>query len=151
MINVILVEPRIPQNTGNIGRLCLCCDAKLHLIRPFGFILNSRALKRAGMDYFNEIDLHIWDNLEAFWEAFPINLNHYFLSTKAQKSHFEAKFSAESFLYFGREDAGLSEDILKKYKHQAYKIPMQNNARSLNLSNAVSIVVYEAIRQNLAL
>ncbi len=156
MINIVLHEPRIPQNTGNIGRLCLALDAKLHLIYPLGFVLDDKGLKRAGMDYFKEIALVKWDNLAHFVSANPIDKWHFFLSTKAQKSYFEAQFcesqgkraqNNEIFLHFGREDKGLPSDLLNAYFAQTYKIPMQNNARSLNLSNAVSIVAYEAVRQ----
>lgn len=147
MINIILHEPRIPQNTGNIGRLCLAINARLHLIYPLGFVIDDKGLKRAGMDYFREITLIKWDNLEHFLSINPINERHFFLSTKAQKSYFNAKFCDECFLHFGREDKGLPINLTNTYFAQTYKIPMQNNARSLNLSNAVSIVAYEAIRQ----
>lgn len=156
MINIILHEPRIPQNTGNIGRLCLALNARLHLIYPLGFVIDDKGLKRAGMDYFREVALVKWDNLEHFISANPIDSRHFFLSTKAQKCYFEAKFgesqgkmeqNSEIFLHFGREDKGLPSDLLSTYFAQTYKIPMQNNARSLNLSNAVSIVAYEALRQ----
>ena len=156
MINIILHEPRIPQNTGNIGRLCLALNAKLHLIYPLGFVIDDKGLKRAGMDYFREVALIKWDSLEHFLRENPIDSRHFFLSTKAQKCYFEAKFGAfqgknaqhsEIFLHFGREDKGLPNDLLSTYFAQTYKIPMQNNARSLNLSNAVSIVAYEAFRQ----
>lgn len=157
MINIILHEPRIPQNTGNIGRLCLALDAKLHLIYPLGFVLDDKGIKRAGMDYFREVALVKWDNFAHFVSANPIDKSHFFLSTKAQKSYFEAKFcdlqsdsqsaKSEIFLHFGREDKGLPSDLLSTYFAQTYKIPMQNNARSLNISNAVSAVAYEALRQ----
>lgn len=184
MLNIVLCEPRIPQNTGNIGRLCLALNARLHLIYPLGFVLDDKWLKRAGMDYFNEIELVKWESLEAFLKAQNLgksresyldscddsqdsreshqNLRdlsdsqnpkishesrYSFLTTKATKSHFEAHFSDECFLIFGREDAGLPKWLLDAYPAQCFKIPMQNNARSLNLSNAVSIVAYEAVRQ----
>lgn len=147
MLNIVLHEPRIPQNTGNIGRLCLALNARLHLIYPLGFVLNDRHLKRAGMDYFSEIELIKWDNFRAFECENPIDSHHFFLSTKANQSYFEAQFCDECFLHFGREDKGLPLDLLNAYFTQTYKIPMQNNARSLNLSNAVSIVAYEAVRQ----
>ncbi|RDU65552.1 tRNA (cytidine(34)-2'-O)-methyltransferase [Helicobacter sp. MIT 14-3879] len=147
MINVVLLEPRIPQNTGNIGRLCLATNSKLHLIHPLGFILDDRGLKRAGMDYFKDINLIQWDSLSLFLQSNKIADNHFFLSTKAQKNYFDAKFCDECFLYFGREDRGLPEELIKSNFSQVFKIPMFNNARSLNLSNSVSIVVYEAIRQ----
>lgn len=147
MLNIILHEPRIPQNTGNIGRLCLAINARLHLIYPLGFVLNDKNLKRAGMDYFSKIELVRWDNLETFINANPIDKSHFFLSTKAKQHHFEAHFMDECFLHFGREDKGLQMNLINAYFTQTYKIPMQNDARSLNLSNAVSIVAYEAIRQ----
>ena len=155
-INIVLHEPRIPQNTGNIGRLCLALNARLHLIYPLGFVIDDKGLKRAGMDYFREVALVKWDSLEHFLRENAIDSRHFFLSTKAQTNYFEAKFgksqgtitqNAEIFLHFGREDKGLPNDLLNAYFAQTYKIPMQNNARSLNLSNAVSIVAYEAFRQ----
>lgn len=147
MINIVLVEPRIPQNTGNIGRLALASNARLHLIYPLGFILDSKGIKRAGMDYFNDVDLKKWDNLESFWEENKINENHFFFTTKANKNHFDANFNDDCFLYFGREDMGLDNKILQENKDKLLKIPMFNNARSLNLANSVSIAVYEVIRQ----
>ncbi|RAX53172.1 RNA methyltransferase [Helicobacter sp. 16-1353] len=148
MINIVLVEPRIPQNTGNIGRLCLAINARLHLIYPLGFMLDSKAIKRSGMDYFRYVDLIKWDNLSDFWEANPIDDNHFFLSTKAEKYYFDIHYNNECFLYFGREDLGLDIKILESNKDRLLKIPMFNNARSLNLSNCVSIVAYEVLRQN---
>lgn len=148
MINIILVEPRIPQNTGNISRVCLAANARLHLIYPLGFVLNDRAIKRSGMDYFKHIDLVKWSNLDDFWDTYPIDNNHFFLSTKANKAYFDTNYNSECFLYFGREDAGLDEKILESNKDRLLKIPMFNNTRSLNLANSVSIVVYEVLRQN---
>ncbi len=147
MINIVLVEPRIPHNTGNIGRLALASNSRLHLIYPLGFILDSKGIKRAGMDYFNEVDLIKWDSLESFWEENKINENHFFFTTKANKNYFDATFNDNCFLYFGREDMGLDNKILQENKDKLLKIPMFNNARSLNLSNSVSIAVYEVIRQ----
>ena len=147
MLNIILHEPRIPHNTGNIGRLCLALNARLQLIYPLGFTIDDKHLKRAGLDYFDKITLVKWDNLEAFLGANPIDSRHFLLSTKANRSYFEAKFCDECFLHFGREDKGLPMSLINAHFSQTYKIPMQNNARSLNLSNAVSIVAYEAIRQ----
>lgn len=147
MINIVLVEPRIPQNTGNIGRLALASNSRLHLIYPLGFILDSKGIKRAGMDYFNEVDLIKWDSLESFWEENKINENHFFFTTKANKNYFDANFNDNCFLYFGREDMGLDNKILQENKDKLLKIPMFNNARSLNLANSVSIAVYEVIRQ----
>ena len=148
MINVVLVEPRIPQNTGNIGRICLASNARLHLIYPLGFLLDSRGLKRAGMDYFNNVDLVKWDNLESFWQQHKINKNHFFFTTKASKNYFDVNFDSECFLYFGREDKGLDSSVLEANKDNLVTIPMFNQARSINLANSVSIAVYEVIRQN---
>lgn len=149
-LHIVLHEPRIPQNTGNIGRLALATNATLHLIHPLGFVLDSRHLRRAGMDYFAQIKLFEWDNATNFFSTHSENLAHFFFSTKARKSHFEADFSGdEAFLHFGREDSGLDSALLAAFAESSYKIPMFNNARSLNLANSVSIVVYEALRQNL--
>ena len=148
MINIVLVEPRIPQNTGNIGRLCLASNAKLHLIYPLGFLLDSKGLRRAGMDYFKYVDLAKWDNLTSFWQQHKINKNHFFFTTKANKNYFDVNFNSECFLYFGREDKGLDSSILESNKDNLVKIPMFNKARSINLANSVSIAVYEVIRQN---
>ncbi|MGX2982344.1 tRNA (cytidine(34)-2'-O)-methyltransferase [Helicobacter sp. 23-1045] len=149
MLNIVLHEPRIPHNTGNIGRLCLALNARLHLIYPLGFTIDDKHLKRAGMDYFEKISLVKWDNFGAFERDNPIDLNHFFLSTKANRSYFEARFADGCFLHFGREDKGLPLELINAHFAQTYKIPMQNNARSLNLSNAVSIVAYEVVRQNM--
>ncbi len=149
MINIVLHEPRIPQNTGNIGRLCLALNARLHLIHPLGFVLSDRALKRAGMDYFAQVELVEWERLGAFLAENALNPTHFLLSTKAQKSYFTARFGAECYLHFGREDRGLPENLLAAHPNRAFRIPMENDARSLNLANAVAIVAYEAYRQNL--
>ena len=148
MIHIILIEPRIPQNTGNIGRLCVGANAMLHLIHPLGFNLDEKALKRAGMDYWENLNKKEWDNLEHFWGSYPIDSNHFFLSTKSSKPYYEASFKQECFLYFGREDAGIDEDILRDHWDQTLTIPMAKIARSLNLATSVGIVLYEAIRQN---
>ncbi|MCE3039582.1 tRNA (cytidine(34)-2'-O)-methyltransferase [Helicobacter anatolicus] len=147
MINIVLVEPRIPQNTGNIGRLCVAGNARLHLIHPLGFCTDEKALKRAGMDYWKNLEVYEWQNLQDFWSHYPINHQHFFLSTKANKNYYDAPFQNECFLYFGREDAGLNTEILQKYSKQVYKIPMQKNIRSINLATSVGAVLYEAIRQ----
>lgn len=148
MFNIVLVEPRIPQNTGNIGRLCVACWARLHLIYPLGFNLSQKELKRAGLDYWERLELFEWENLQSFWQNFPPNSQHFFLSTKGKKYHFEASFSKECFLYFGREDAGLNEEILQAFSSQTLKLPMKEGNRSINLATSVGAVLYEAIRQN---
>lgn len=147
MLNIVLIEPRIPQNTGNIGRLCVALNANLHLVHPLGFSISQKELKRAGMDYWQSLNYFEWDNLDHFWQANPLDSNHFFLSTKANKIYFDANFKDNCFLYFGREDAGINEAILKNNMDKVFKIPMQNNARSLNLANSVAIVAYEALRQ----
>lgn len=148
MINIVLIEPRIPQNTGNIGRLCLCTNSILHLIHPLGFKIDSKYIKRSGMDYFNKITLFQWDSLEHFFKNNAINDDHFFISTKGNKIYFDIKFNKDCFIYFGREDAGIPNEILNENKEKVLRIPMFNNARSLNLANSVGIVTYEIIRQN---
>ncbi|STP13193.1 RNA methylase [Helicobacter mustelae] len=148
MIHIVLIEPRIPQNTGNIGRLCVAAGARLHLIHPLGFSIDEKALKRAGMDYWRVLDLREWKNLQEFWESHPFDHKHFLLSTKAKKIYYKAPFCRECFLYFGREDAGIDSGILQTYAKQVYKIPMQKNIRSINLATSVGVVLYEAIRQN---
>lgn len=145
MLHIILIEPRIPQNTGNIGRLCVATNATLHLIHPLGFSLSDKLLKRAGLDYWQYLTKHEWDSLAHFWEHYPLDSRHFFLTTKAQTPHFHAHFGAECFLYFGREDAGIDERILQG--KQCLRIPMSAHARSLNLATSVGIVAYEALRQ----
>lgn len=147
MINIVLVEPRIPQNTGNIGRLCVAGNARLHLIHPLGFCIDEKALKRAGMDYWQKLEIYEWQNLESFWEKHPFNATHFLLSTKAEKHYYDANFTDECYLYFGREDAGLDNTLIQKYYHQTFKIPMQKDIRSINLATSVGAVLYEAIRQ----
>lgn len=148
MLNVILIEPRIPQNTGNIGRLCVAANTRLHLVHPLGFCINEKSLKRAGMDYWQNLCVREWENIEKFWETHPIDENHFFLSTKAKKLYYEGDFKDECFLYFGREDAGISEKILNANPSQTLKIPMTKGTRSINLATSVGAVLYEAIRQS---
>lgn len=149
-LKIVLVEPRIPQNTGNIGRLCVASGSALHLIHPLGFTLSQKELKRAGMDYWESLELHEWASLEEFWEKHPFASHHFLLSTKAKQAHFSAKFLPDSYLYFGREDAGLPSKLLERNPKAMLKIPMQEGTRSLNLATATGIVLYEAIRQNYA-
>ncbi|MDO7253730.1 tRNA (cytidine(34)-2'-O)-methyltransferase [Helicobacter cappadocius] len=148
MLNIILIEPRIPQNTGNIGRLCVAGNARLHLIHPLGFSIDEKSLKRAGMDYWKSLCVKEWENIEEFWKFYPVDKNHFFLSTKAKKIYYEANFENECFLYFGREDAGINKEILSLYPNQTLKIPMTKGTRSINLATSVGAVLYEAIRQN---
>ena len=148
MIHIILLQPRIPQNTGNIGRLCVAGEARLHLIHPLGFHIDDKSLKRAGMDYWQDLDKKEWECVEDFWKCYPIDSNHYFFSTKATKILYEARFKKECFLYFGREDAGIDKHILQANATQMLKIPISRKARSLNLATSVGIALYEALRQN---
>ena len=149
MLNIVLVEPRIPQNTGNIGRLCVGINATLHLIEPLGFSLSDKQVKRSGMDYWKKLDIKKYDNLEHLWQKYPFTDRHFLATTKTKKVYFENKYQVGDFVYFGREDAGLDEKLIQKYFTQAINIPMSENIRSINLSNSVSIIAYEIIRQNI--
>ncbi|WP_299547682.1 tRNA (cytidine(34)-2'-O)-methyltransferase [uncultured Helicobacter sp.] len=153
--HIVLHQPRIPQNTGNIGRLCYASNTALHLIHPLGFSLSQKELKRAGMDYWTHLEVYEYADMESFFRTHPIldsniskrALPHFFLTTKTKTPYYAAQMQKGAYLHFGREDAGLSEEILKANHTHCYTIPMQNNARSLNLSTSVGIVLYEGIRQ----
>ena len=149
-INIILVEPEIPHNTGNIARTCSCTDVKLHLIKPLGFSLEEKHLKRAGLDYWDKLDLEVHEDIESFFTKYSINENNMFLvTTKAPKKYTEIQYPKyeEIFLLFGKETKGLPETLLKENLEKCIRIPMANGIRSLNLSNAVAIVTYEVLRQ----
>jgi len=144
--NVVLVEPEIPPNTGNIGRLCLATRSTLHLVKPFGFSLDDRQLKRAGLDYWNEIDLRIWDSF-AQLQSKQASLTRYFLlTTKSKRAYYDVTFRQDDFLVFGRETKGLPETLLTANVDSCITIPMCGT-RSLNLTTAVAIVLFEAVRQ----
>lgn len=150
-INIVLVEPEIPQNTGNIARTCAIIGAKLHLVKPLGFEISDKYLKRAGLDYWDKLDIEEHENLAKFLEKYPINKNNmYFVTTKGKHCYTEIKYNEleEVFLLFGKETKGLPEDLLKNNLDHAIRIPMRENFRSLNLSNSVAIVAYEMLRQN---
>ena len=150
-INVVMVEPEIPQNTGNIARTCATTGAKLHLVKPLGFKTDDKYLKRAGLDYWDKLDIEEHDNLDAFLEKYENKLEKMFLvSTKSKHTYSEIEYDKydEVFFLFGKETKGLPEELLKKYINKAIRIPMKEGLRSLNLSNSVAIVVYEALRQN---
>jgi len=149
MFNIVLLEPRIPQNTGTIGRLCFATNCNLHLIKPYGFEITEKALRRAGLDYWEELNVYEYDNIEDFWSKNPLNDRHFFATTKTKKYYFDPKYEVGDYFYFGREDAGLPEDLLEKNKNNCINIPMTNDARSLNIANSVSVVAYEAIKQNI--
>ncbi len=147
-LNIVLVEPEIPQNTGNISRTCAATGSSLHMIRPFGFELSDKHLKRAGLDYWQYLDVHYYDSLDELFALYYNGDNFYFMSTKGQKVYSEAKFKDGDFLIFGKESHGLPEPLLEKYYDKTLRIPMLGNLRSLNLSNSVALTVYEALRQN---
>jgi len=145
-LNVVLYQPEIPQNTGNIARTCAAVGAKLHLIKPLGFSVKDRHLKRAGLDYWHMVDIFYYDDLTDFFEKNK-GKNLKIITKKASKSYDKIDFTGEIFLIFGKETTGLPENILKDNWNQCYRIPMKEDARSLNLSNAVAILLYEACRQ----
>lgn len=145
--NVVLFEPEIPQNTGNIARLCACTGANLYLVGKLGFSLSDKYTKRAGLDYWDSVNLKKVDTLEQLQEEFA-DAKFYYLTTKSKKSYFDVEFKEGDFLVFGPETRGLPEKILNENKEIAITIPMLEGQRSLNLSNSVSIVLYDAIRQN---
>ena len=146
MFNVVLVEPEIPPNTGNIGRLCLATRSKLHLVKPLGFSLEERQLRRAGLDYWNEVPLQLWDSFDALQRAQPASARYFFLTTKTQRPYYSANFREADFLVFGRETKGLPHKLLSANTDNCITIPM-HGTRSLNLATAVAIVLFEAVRQ----
>jgi tRNA (cytidine/uridine-2'-O-)-methyltransferase len=145
-LNVVLVEPEIPQNTGNIVRTCAATGAKLHLVKPLGFSTEDKYLKRAGLDYWHLVKIYYYDSIAELMNRYPDG-NFYFSTTKAGKWYTEFKYEKDSFLFFGKETAGLPVDLLKSNWDRCVRIPMVSEARSLNLSNAVAIILYEALRQ----
>ena len=149
MFNVVLVEPEIPPNTGNIGRLCLATRSTLHLVKPLGFSLDNRELKRAGLDYWNEVDVKIWDSFQELQRAQGAAARYFFLTTKSKRPYYEVKFQKNDFLVFGRETKGLPLDLLAANIDHRITIPM-HGTRSLNLATAVAIVLFEAVRQQQA-
>jgi tRNA (cytidine/uridine-2'-O-)-methyltransferase len=149
MFNVVLVEPEIPQNTGNIGRLCLATRSTLHLVKPFGFSLDDRQLRRAGLDYWDEVTLQLWDSFGSLQRGQPVGTRYFFLTTKSQQPYYEVKFRNNDFLVFGRETKGLPHKLLAANTDNCITIPM-HGTRSLNLATAVAIVLFEAVRQQQA-
>ena len=149
-LNIVLVEPEIPQNTGNIARTCAAIGAKLHLVYPLGFSISEKQVKRAGLDYWDKLEIEEHNNFKSFLEKYkPENTNMFFVTTKGKKVYSDVNYSKfdEVFLLFGKETKGLPEDILKKYINSTIRIPMRENLRSLNLSNSVAIVAYDVCRQ----
>jgi tRNA (cytidine/uridine-2'-O-)-methyltransferase len=146
VFNIVLVEPEIPPNTGNIGRLCLATRSTLHLVKPLGFSLDDRELQRAGLDYWAEVRLQLWDSFDALLRAQPAGTRYFFLTTKSKGPYYEVRFQKDDFLVFGRETKGLPEDLLRANADNCITIPM-HGTRSLNLATAVAIVLFEAVRQ----
>ncbi|HUO57987.1 MAG TPA: tRNA (cytidine(34)-2'-O)-methyltransferase [bacterium] len=148
MFHVVLIEPEIPWNTGNIGRTCLGAGAELHLVGRLGFHLDNKQVQRAGLDYWEKVKLHRHESWEIFLESLPKDAKLFFLSTKGKKSLWDASFTEDSFLIFGKETAGFPKKFYEEYKERMYRIPQKEEGiRSLNLSTAVGIVLYEALRQ----
>jgi tRNA (cytidine/uridine-2'-O-)-methyltransferase len=147
-MNIVLVEPEIPPNTGNVARLCAASKSVLHLVEPFGFKLDDTQLKRAGMDYWQHVEWHRWANWKAFETQLPAGARLWFIESSGPKIYSEVKFSTNDYLVFGRETAGLPKPLLEKNREQWLRIPMFNaQSRSLNLSNCVALVLFEALRQ----
>ena len=147
MLNIVLHEPEIPANTGNIGRTCVATNTRLHLIEPLGFRLDEKSLKRAGMDYWGSLDVTTYIDYADFLERNP-GAKIYMATTKAPKVYTEVSYEPDCYIMFGKESAGIPEEILMEHKENCVRIPMINDIRSLNLSNSVAIVLYEALRQN---
>lgn len=149
MINIVLLEPEIPANTGNIGRTCCATGSRLHLIEPLGFQISDKMLKRAGMDYWDKLDVTVYDCYEDFLEKNPQAVGNMFMATtKAHQTYTDISYPEDAYIMFGKESAGIPEEILVNNEENAIRIPMNHNIRSLNLSNSVAIVLYEALRQN---
>ena len=149
-LNVVMCEPEIPQNTGNIARTCAATGGKLHLIKPLGFEINDKQLKRAGLDYWDKLHVQIHESLADFLQTYPPEQNSmFFVTTKGKKCYSDVDYTNmdKVFVMFGKETKGLPEDLLKKYLSRTIRIPMRQSLRSLNLSNSVAIVVYEILRQ----
>ena len=149
-LNIVMVEPEIPQNTGNIARTCAATEAKLHLVKPLGFELSDKYLKRAGLDYWDKLEIEIHESLQEFLQKYPPEENAmYFSTTKGKQCYSDINYtkSEEIYILFGKETKGLPEDLLQKYIKNTIRIPMREHLRSLNLSNSVAIVTYEVLRQ----
>lgn len=146
MLNVVLLEPEIPQNTGNIARTCASTGARLHMIKPFGFTIDNAKLKRAGMDYWFHLEIFYYENLDEFFEKNP-NCNFYLFSKKAKNRYSDICFEDDVFFFFGRESCGLPESLLEMHQSRCLRIPMKEGLRSLNQSNSCAIACYEYLRQ----
>ena len=146
MLNIVLVEPEIPPNTGNVARLCAATGATLHLVKPLGFEISDKHLKRAGLDYWDMLDIRIYENYAEFEEKNPTGPR-YLATTKAKRFHTDIQYEPGGYILFGKETKGLAPEILARYPETTLRLPMRADARSLNLSNSVAVVVYEALRQ----
>lgn len=146
IINIVMVEPEIPQNTGNVARTCAATGARLHLVGPMGFTIDDKKLKRAGLDYWQYLDITYYDNIEEFFEKNKDG-NFFFFTTKGRHVHSDIEYPDNCYLLFGKETKGLPEELLMKYPEKCARIPMGTDIRSLNLSNSVAIAVYEVLRQ----
>ena len=147
MLNIVLHEPEMPANTGNIGRTCVAAGARLHLIEPLGFSINDKMVKRAGLDYWDKLDVTVYDDFNDFCERNP-GAKIYMATTKAHKTYTGVSYEPDCYIMFGKESAGIPEEILVDHEDTCVRIPMIGDIRSLNLSNSVAIVLYEALRQN---
>ena len=145
-LNIVLHEPEIPANTGNIGRTCVATGTRLHLIKPLGFDISDKAVKRAGLDYWHLLDVRMYKNLNEFFEKNP-NGRYFYATTKAPRAYHEAEYRDGDYLMFGKETKGLPESLLVAHPERCVRIPMREGARSLNLSNSVAVIVFEALRQ----
>ncbi|SBW10354.1 putative tRNA (cytidine(34)-2'-O)-methyltransferase [uncultured Eubacteriales bacterium] len=146
MLNIVLVEPEIPQNTGNIARTCAATRSRLHLVKPLGFDVSERSVKRAGLDYWHMVDVTVYENLDDLF-ARTGAMDIWLATTKAPRSYAEARFNPDCWLFFGKETAGLPQEFRARHQDRCVRIPMREDARSLNLANSVAIVTYEALRQ----
>lgn len=146
-LNIVLHEPEIPANTGNIGRTCVATGTSLHLIKPLGFDISDKAVRRAGMDYWHQLDLHVYESYEDFLEKNP-GAKIYYATTKAKSCYTQVHYESDCFIMFGKESAGIPEEILVDNEETCVRIPMIGETRSLNLSNSVAVICYEALRQN---
>lgn len=144
-LNIVLVEPQIPQNTGNISRTCAVTGAALHLIKPYGFTITDKQLKRAGLDYWDKLEIYEYENLEEFFKK--NNGEYFYFTTKGENTYSDVEYPNNCYLFFGREDKGLPEKLLYENRKNCVRVPMRNNLRSLNLSNTVAIATYEVLRQ----
>ena len=147
MFNLVLVQPEIPPNTGNVARLALATGSTLHLVKPLGFSIDDRQLRRAGMDYWKNVDVKVWENFEEFELKCEPSARRFFFSTKVEKPYWKIRFSSQDYLIFGRETKGLPASLLARQAENSFRIPMRPEARSLNLATAVAIVLFEGMRQ----